>query len=107
MKGRKQAAGRPQATRIGMTASGQEGLARQLPGATHPRHVVMAAVALGAAAHLARDRRNLQHIIMIMIVLAAAESFARASQKRSLERLADWDQRQSARERRPRRIRTA
>jgi hypothetical protein len=90
-----------------MTASGQEGLTRRLPGATHPRHAVMAAMVLGAAAHAARDRRNLQHVIMIIIVLAAAESFARASQKRSFERLADWDHRHSAPERRARRTRMA
>ena len=83
-----------------MTASGLERLARQLPGASHPRHVVMAAMVLGAAAHLARDRRNLQHVIMIVIVLAAAEAVARASQDRSLARLAAWDKRQSAREQR-------
>jgi hypothetical protein len=90
-----------------MTASGLEGLARRLPGASHPRHVVMAAMVLGAAAHMARDRRNLQHVIMIIIVLAAAESLARASQKRSFERLAAWDHRQSAHERRARRTRRA
>jgi hypothetical protein len=88
-----------------MTAGGQEKLARRLPGASHPHHVVMAAMALGAAAHLARDRRNLQHVIMIMIVIAAAEGLARASQGRSLARLAAWDKRQSAREQRASRTR--
>jgi hypothetical protein len=90
-----------------MTASGLEGLARRLPGATHPRHVVMAAMALGAAAHVARDRRNLQHVIMIVIVLAALEGLARASQDRSLAWLAAWDKRQSAREQRASRTRKA
>jgi hypothetical protein len=90
-----------------MTASGLEKLARQLPGASHPRHVVMAAMALGAAARLARDRRNLQHVIMIIIVLAAAEGLARASHDRSLARLAAWDKRQSEREQRAGRTREA
>jgi hypothetical protein len=85
-----------------VTASGPEGLARRLPGATHPRHVVMVAMVLGAAAHLARDKRNLQHVIMIIIVLAAVEGLARASQERSFERFAAWDRRQSAREQRAR-----
>jgi hypothetical protein len=90
-----------------MSASGPEGPARRLPGATHPHHVVMAAIALGAAAHLARDRRNLQHVIMIVIVLAAAEGLARAGHDRSIARLAAWDKRQSAREQRARRTRKA
>jgi hypothetical protein len=67
----------------------------------------MAAMALGAAAHLARDKRNLQHVIMIVIGLAALEGLARASQERSFEHLAAWDQRQSAREQRARRTRRA
>jgi hypothetical protein len=90
-----------------MTASGPERPARRLLGATHPHRIVMAAMALGAAAHLARDRRNLQHVIVIVIVLAAVEGLARASQDRSFARLAAWDKRQSAREQRARRTRKA
>ena len=60
----------------------------------------MAAVALAAAAHAARNPRNLQHVIMVVIGLAAVEGLARASQERSLARLAAWDKQRSLREQR-------
>jgi hypothetical protein len=72
-------------------------LARHLPGASRPRHVVMVGIALAAAGHIARDRRNLNHVIMIVIVLAALEGIARANEQRSVERLAAWDRRHSPR----------
>jgi hypothetical protein len=89
------------------TGRGLEGLARRLPGASDPRHVVMVVVGLAAVAHLAQDRRNLQHVVMVVVVLAAIEGLARGSKDRLLARLVAWDRRRNLSEPRTVRIRQA
>jgi hypothetical protein len=78
------------------------------PVAAHAtQHVIMTAIGLGVAAHLARQRSSYEHAIMIALGLAAVAGLEHASRARTFARLAAWDKRRNLREHRVRKTRRA
>src|SRR5580700_2676432 len=81
-------------------SSGPTGLASKPPDASRRQKAVLAAIGVTAAARIVRNRRTYERMILLAIVLAAAAGIARASQLRSMARLAAWDKRQTLAEQR-------
>jgi hypothetical protein len=73
--------------------------------ATH--HVIMTAIVLGVAVHLARQRSTYEHAVMIVLGLAAVAGLERTSRARSFARLAAWEKRRNLREQRAHKTRRA
>jgi hypothetical protein len=80
-------------TNIAVTARSPAGPARRSREANSQHHAIMATIELALAARLARNSRSHQHVIMVVIGLAAVAGLGKASQARSLARLAAWDKR--------------
>ena len=63
-------------------------------------NVSMVVIGLAVVARLMRDPRTYEAAIVVVIAVAAAAGLGRASQAHSLARLAAWDKRRNATERR-------
>ena len=54
-------------------------------------------VGLGVASRVARDARTHEAVIMVAIIVGVAVAAARASEAKSVARLAAWDKKQATR----------
>ena len=70
----------------------------QKPGQPNrPHKAALVMVGLGVASRVARDARTHEAVILVAIMVAAAVAAARASEAKSVARLAAWDKRQATR----------
>ena len=66
-------------------------------GADRRRNMILAGIGLGLLFRLLRSRRFYAYVITIIIVLITGSRAAKENQSRSMERLIEWNKRQTNR----------
>jgi hypothetical protein len=88
-------AGHPHISRRTVTAPA--GSPARKPGQSNrPHKTALVMVGLGVASRIARDARTQEAVILVAIMVAVAVAGVRASEAKSVARLAAWDKKQAA-----------